>query len=202
MAQVHCMLGTYGCKHTPRICNTYCFSTATMASRMRLTVRLYVHCLSCFFSPFCLPPCDFIVCSIVYANIRVHGLGQEMGFELRVNFDVLLVLQYQSAGYCRPVLVNQSSFFPNGIVSNSHLIISAHIIHPNRKLFNSLSPELNPICYLLALLAHDFFHVSRIRVKSLTLRLLMSYIYMEHIFLMFLDHTQRRSTVGGTPLDE
>ena len=31
---------------------------------------------------------------------------------------------------------------------------------------------------------------------------LMSYIYMEHPFLMFLDHTQRRSTVGRTPLDE
>jgi hypothetical protein len=43
--------------------------------------------------------------------------------------------------------------------------------------FNPLSPELNPICYLLALLAHDFLHVSRIGVKSLTLRLLMSYIY-------------------------
>ena len=26
----------------------------------------------------------------------------------------------------------------------------------------------------------------------------MSYIYMEHLFLMFLDHTQRRSTVGRT----
>ena len=42
---------------------------------------------------------------------------------------------------------------------------------------NPLNPELNPICYLLALLAHHFLHVSRIRVKSLTLRLLMSYIY-------------------------
>jgi transposase len=31
---------------------------------------------------------------------------------------------------------------------------------------NPLSPELNPICYLLALLAHDFLHVSRIRVKD------------------------------------
>jgi transposase len=30
---------------------------------------------------------------------------------------------------------------------------------------NTLSPELNPICYLLALLAHDFLHVSRMRVK-------------------------------------
>jgi hypothetical protein len=38
------------------------------------------------------------------------------------------------------------------------------------RMFNPLSPELNPICYLLALLAHDFLHVSRIRVKSLTLR--------------------------------
>jgi len=36
----------------------------------------------------------------------------------------------------------------------------------------------------------------------LTLRLLISYIHMEHLFLMFLDHTQRRSTVGRTPLDE
>ena len=70
---------------------------------------------------------------------------------------------------------------------------------------NPLSPELNPICYLLALLwAHYFLHVSRIKVKSLTLRRLMSYIYiyMEHPFLMFVDHTQRHSTVGRTPLDE
>jgi len=37
---------------------------------------------------------------------------------------------------------------------------------------------------------------------TLTLRRLMSYIYMEHPFLMFLDHTHRRSTVGRTPLDE
>jgi len=68
---------------------------------------------------------------------------------------------------------------------------------------NPLNPELNPICYLLTLLgAHHFLHVSRIRVKLLTFRRLMSYIYMEHPFLMFLDHTQRRSTVGRTPLDE
>ena len=44
---------------------------------------------------------------------------------------------------------------------------------------NPLNPKLNPICYLLALLgAHHFLHVSRIRVKSLTFRLLMSYIYI------------------------
>ena len=45
--------------------------------------------------------------------------------------------------------------------------------------FNPLNSELNPICYLLALLgAHHFLHVSRIRVKSLTPRLLISYIYI------------------------
>ena len=46
---------------------------------------------------------------------------------------------------------------------------------------NPLNPELNPICYLLGLLAHRFLHVSRIRVKSLTIRLLMSYIYIYDI---------------------
>jgi len=68
---------------------------------------------------------------------------------------------------------------------------------------NPLNPKLNHICYLLALLGpHYFLHVSRIRVKLLTFRILMSSIYMGHSFLMFLDHTQRRSTVGRTPLDE
>ena len=45
---------------------------------------------------------------------------------------------------------------------------------------NPLNPELNPICYLLALLgAHHFLHVSRIRVKLLTFRLLCHiYIYI------------------------
>ena len=43
---------------------------------------------------------------------------------------------------------------------------------------NPLKPELNPICYLLELLgAYHFLHVSRIRVKLLTFRRLISYIY-------------------------
>ena len=45
------------------------------------------------------------------------------------------------------------------------------------KEINPLKTELNPICYLLALLgAHHFLHISRIRVKILTFRRLMSYI--------------------------
>jgi len=51
-------------------------------------------------------------------------------------------------------------------------VLRHHIVDP-------LNAELNPISYLLALLgAHHFLHVSRIRVKSLTLRLLMSYVYI------------------------
>ena len=58
------------------------------------------------------------------------------------------------------------------------------------KLFNPLKPELNSICYLLALLgAHHFLHVSRIRVKLLTFRLLMSYIYGAPILDVSRSHT-------------
>jgi len=49
-------------------------------------------------------------------------------------------------------------------------------IYIGRTVLNPLNAELNPICFLLALLAHHFLHVSRIRVKSLILRLLMSYV--------------------------
>jgi hypothetical protein len=49
--------------------------------------------------------------------------------------------------------------------------------HVISECLNTLRPELNPIYYLLALLAHDFLHVSRIRVKLLILMLLMSYIH-------------------------
>jgi len=57
------------------------------------------------------------------------------------------------------------------------------------EVINPLNPELNPICYLLALLAHHFLHVSRIRVKSLTFRLLVSYIYGAPILDVSRSHT-------------
>jgi len=54
---------------------------------------------------------------------------------------------------------------------------------------NPLNPELNSI-YLLALLeAHHFLHVSRIRVKLLTLRRLMSYVYGAPILDVSRSHT-------------
>ena len=55
---------------------------------------------------------------------------------------------------------------------------------------NHFKPELSPICYLLALLgAHHFLHVSRMRVKLLTFRLLMSYIHGAPILDVSRSHT-------------
>jgi hypothetical protein len=53
--------------------------------------------------------------------------------------------------------------------SISLLFVVRNSTHKHQQI-NPLSPQLNPTCCLLALLAHDFLHVTRIRVKSLTLR--------------------------------
>jgi len=86
-----------------------------------------------------------------------------------------------------------------GIHSILHLFITMHVLSiisflhtedTKQNTFNPLNTELNPICYLLALLgAHHFLHVSRIRVKSLTLRRLMSYIYGAPILDVSKSHT-------------
>ena len=76
---------------------------------------------------------------------------------------------------------------------NAHFMINNFFlfcfVFENRTI-NSLNPELNPICYLLALLgAHHFLHVRRIRVKLLTFRRLMSYIYGAPILDVSRSHT-------------
>jgi len=45
MAHAHCMLDIRGYKHTLRICNIYCFYTATKIKRTRCNVTLHLHCL-------------------------------------------------------------------------------------------------------------------------------------------------------------
>ena len=58
--RVACWISKATCTHAPehtharvythtQICNSYFFSTATMATWTRLNVPLYVHCLSCYF---------------------------------------------------------------------------------------------------------------------------------------------------------
>ena len=41
MAHAHCMVDTEDCKHTLGMCNTYCFTTATVVARTRLSVTLF-----------------------------------------------------------------------------------------------------------------------------------------------------------------
>ena len=70
-------------------------------------------------------------------------------------------------------------FFPKNTQSGVRGAGSINLMQLLSVSLNPLNPELNPIYYLLALLgSHHFLHVSRIRVKLLTFRLLMSYIYM------------------------
>jgi len=72
----------------------------------------------------------------------------------------------------------------------SQLATAATHYRQQKTAINPLNPELNPICYLLALLgAHHFLHVSRIRVKLLTFRLLISYIYGAPILDVSRSHT-------------
>jgi len=82
--------------------------------------------------------------------------------------------------------------FNNLIANGREMCWKVEVVIPSLAggFFNPLKPELNPICYLLALLGtHHFLHVRRIRVKSLTLRLLMSYIYGAPILDVSRSHT-------------
>jgi hypothetical protein len=47
VAHAHCMLDNSGYKHTLKICNYYCLSTATMVARPSLSVTLYVQYIVC-----------------------------------------------------------------------------------------------------------------------------------------------------------
>ena len=73
MAHELCMMDHYGYKHTLRICNTYCFPTATVVRRTRLSVRLHVHCLSCSTYRTCWRITDIRLSILVSRSISVFG---------------------------------------------------------------------------------------------------------------------------------
>jgi len=85
---------------------------------------------------------------------------------------------------------NMSTHSKNLVIKGK---LNIYVTRTNKKhtlYLNPLNSELNPICYLLALLgAHHFLHVNRIRVKLLTFRLLMSYIYGAPILDVSRSHT-------------
>jgi len=142
---------------------------------------------------------------------RGHGLDAphipDLGTELKAVFFLPILLTCNSVPY---QLLNRCKGHPDcrwrrnktlpitGCQSYTHSFIASHHNGVIRRvpqinsntIFNPLNAELNLICYLLALLgAHHFLHVSRIRVKSLTFRLLMSYIYGAPILDVSRSHT-------------
>ena len=103
----------------------------------------------------------------IYYLLILHVLATEFGhLQGATNFvDIYSI-------YCKQSYVN----------CKMYILVFTYNLNP-------LNAELNPICYLLALLAHHFLHVSGIRVKSLTIRLLMSYIYGAPILDVSRSHT-------------
>ena len=55
MAHAHCIPDTYGYKHTLGISNNCYFYAATVVARTSLNVRLYAHCLSCYYLTYSIP---------------------------------------------------------------------------------------------------------------------------------------------------
>jgi len=112
--------------------------------------------------------------------------SQGMDFEnFRYNVipNIVFIIYLLNASY-RPNILRS---YQIQTLDEVAFIIVSEIIN---KSLNPLNPELNPICYLLALLgAHHFLHVGRIRVKLLTVRLLMSYIYGAPILDVSRSHT-------------
>jgi len=106
---------------------------------------------------------------------------------LKIYLNVIFTSEHKSSKWSlslrRPY---QNPVSTSPIIHTCYMPRQSHyswFYHPNNiwwavQIINPLNPELNPIWYLLALLgAHHFLHVSRIRVKLLTFRRLMSYMY-------------------------
>jgi hypothetical protein len=104
---------------------------------------------------------------------------------LNCNCKCILLNSTQSEKKCGTIICQKIMKFSaqQGTIMNNFYLLAL------TRWLNPLKPELNPICYLLALLPHDFLHVSRIRAKSLTLWLLMSYIYGAPILDVSRSHT-------------
>jgi len=133
-------------------------------------------------------PCFFLICKV---NARVKpaktGHGPHSSYFLCCSMYCLFcVVLCIVCVYMCTVLLPPGGYPIAVKYIIYHIIISYHI---------SISYHIYHIIYHIISNNYTF-------TEGLTLRRLTSYIYMEHPFLMFLDHTQRRSTVGRTPLDE
>jgi hypothetical protein len=78
VAYSHFMLSTYGYKYTLTICNTYCFSAATMIARTPLSIRLDVHGLPCY--------------AAVWTSLSLSLSLYSGSFDMELSTDVTVVL--------------------------------------------------------------------------------------------------------------
>ena len=143
-----------------------------MAERVHLCAcKEQTSCSSSFF-PLKNLTNHFPVSVTFLVQLQKHSIIQVTLNTISVNFAT--VTGFRAVDCCQNL--DHSSELPS--LSLNLLNIRRHTYEVQLHFYNPLNAELNPICYLLALLgAHHFLLVSRIRVKSLTLRLLMSYIY-------------------------
>jgi hypothetical protein len=99
---------------------------------------------------------------IIATRYGLDGLGIESRWGATLSTPVQTFLEAHPASFAIGIWSLLGTKRPERGVDNPP---------PSSAEVNPLKPELNPICYLLALLgAHHFLHVSRIRVKLLTLR--------------------------------
>ena len=115
--------------------------------------------------------------------------SMEIGLEVNADKSKYMVIsRNQNAGRSHSIKTDDSFF--ERVEQFKYMEITLTNRNATQEEINPLNPELNPICYLLALLgAHHFLHVCRIRVKLLTFRRLISYIYGAPILDVSRSHT-------------
>ena len=107
-----------------------------------------------------------------FKGLSIHEFAcktEENGEKHRYGQPVQWTRLVQGISDCEAVLLETTSFvfclqhFLKCVITYGFVLSKGTDITG----FNPLNPELNPICYLLALLgAHHFLHVSRIRVNE------------------------------------
>ena len=109
---------------------------------------------------------------------HLYGRKEAVKYKQEANKQTAASLFHMEISH-RPRNVHPVAFisFSEFLLVQDSELLCRTVTFCDRKWLNPLNPKLNPICYLLALLPYHFLHVSRIRDKSLTLWLLMSYIY-------------------------
>ena len=109
-------------------------------------------------------------------------------------------------------LTNNFPSFQSNVTQNVRTTVNYNCQQPPvtlKTFINPLNAELNPICYLLALLGvHHFLHVSRLRVKSIQINhqpdvtifqfIILTFIYSSTCFECSPAHHQELNDCSGS----